>query len=1085
MKASHFVSCLCCLFVYLAPAAAQTQEKLSPAEYQQLPLAEMPVRDNATLLAAEEKKRRPGRANTFAVTSPTKIRPSSDGNWSTLATGEMVWRLRVRSAGARTLNLGFSEFQLPAGARLFLTGKDGDQVGPFTPADNEAHNQLWTPIVDGDELLLELFVPAAQQDRVRLFLTAVNHDFEGINKVVSGRCNIDVVCGEADGLPIIERYRDIIRSVAAYTISGTDVCTGFLVNNADEDGEPLFMTAAHCNVSSARAPALTAYWNYENSDCRQPDSNDSGRPGDGRRNITNRGAVLLANYAPSDMTLLRFDDPVNPDANAFYAGWSALAEVPTDTMIAIHHPGVEEKRISFSFQDPYRAVFYGDPDPDANHLEIPDWDLGTTEGGSSGSPIFDRFKRVRGQLHGGDAGCGNDEFDSYGFFFSSWEGGGTPASRLKDWLDPCGTGTLVLDGLEYEKAQRSILADANCFSGCATVAIDLDLQLGAGFEAEVPVTIVSAPDVLSVSLSETTATGGETLLLSIVGDEDTPGGSYQIVVRAGDAETGDDITIRLELAPGITLAGPVLTSPVSGATDVVLNGGFRWQPIEAADTYTFQLAADPDFAVVLADIPNLTVPLLQPALDLEVNTTYYWRTRGTSLCGDGEWSDTANFTVGGTDCDSYAASGLPVAISTGPGDTYRIPLEVTEEVTIAGIGVRFGIEHSWIGDLQVALVSPGGQRVELVDLNRTTAGCDADNLYLDIEAGAAANHNALLVRCEDNLSGDYQSFRPLESFAPLLGTSSLGTWTLEVTDNATRDGGSIENFSLTLCTGIDALGDFGLTAISRSLTTCSDVPSSVTLRLGNDYPANTLLLIEADGTMLDNYTYEFDPVSREITVDFSAWGLVGEGDFDLNFRVENPEGVVRTTTIPLTVVGDTGLALLTGPEDGTLSFGDPITFRWSAADNAEAYQLQIATDENFDDQVFGTITTATSETVAELELGTYFWRVVTTGPCGPTTSEVRTIRFNTTGTQTFTGDRSVVVFPNPLRDRISLRFEGSWTEAVELRLFSAGGRLLRTMREATPRGTASYELGSLPAGIYYLRLESNGQQRTEKLVVLP
>ena len=36
------------------------------------------------------------------------------------------------------------------------------------------------------------------------------------------------------------------------------------------------------------------------------------------------------------------------------------------------------------------------------HVRVEDWDLGTTEGGSSGSPLFDQNHRVIGQLHGGD-----------------------------------------------------------------------------------------------------------------------------------------------------------------------------------------------------------------------------------------------------------------------------------------------------------------------------------------------------------------------------------------------------------------------------------------------------------------------------------------------------------------------------------------------------------------------------------------------------------------------------------------------------------------------------------------------------------
>ena len=53
---------------------------------------------------------------------------------------------------------------------------------------------------------------------------------------------------------------------------------------------------------------------------------------------------------------------------------------------------------------------------------------------------------MTGQLHGGDAACGFDLPDWYGKLSVSWEGGGTSATRLKDWLDPENSGATVVDG---------------------------------------------------------------------------------------------------------------------------------------------------------------------------------------------------------------------------------------------------------------------------------------------------------------------------------------------------------------------------------------------------------------------------------------------------------------------------------------------------------------------------------------------------------------------------------------------------------------------------------------------------------------
>ncbi len=75
---------------------------------------------------------------------------------------------------------------------------------------------------------------------------------------------------------------------------------------------------------------------------------------------------------------------------------------------------------------------------DGTHVRVFDWDLGTTEPGSSGSPLFDQNHHVIGQLHGGYAACGNDLSDYYGRFFLSYP-------SVSQYLDPLGTGAVSLD----------------------------------------------------------------------------------------------------------------------------------------------------------------------------------------------------------------------------------------------------------------------------------------------------------------------------------------------------------------------------------------------------------------------------------------------------------------------------------------------------------------------------------------------------------------------------------------------------------------------------------------------------------------
>ena len=151
----------------------------------------------------------------------------------------------------------------------------------------------------------------------------------------------------------------------------------------------------------------------------------------------------------SDFTLLQLDREPDPTFSVYYAGWDARDFLP-DATTTIHQPGGDEKSISFDHDPPTVTSRFESSSPgDGLYLRIADWDLGTTEGGSSGSCLFDQAtQRCIGNLSGGAAACGNDYPDWYGRMYAHWTGNGTPETRLSDWLDPTGTGELFLEGKE-------------------------------------------------------------------------------------------------------------------------------------------------------------------------------------------------------------------------------------------------------------------------------------------------------------------------------------------------------------------------------------------------------------------------------------------------------------------------------------------------------------------------------------------------------------------------------------------------------------------------------------------------------------
>ncbi|RPD84359.1 pre-peptidase C-terminal domain-containing protein [Luteimonas sp. 100069] len=468
-----------------------------PAEHT-VELKRMPAVDIARLRAEDARQDRALglRPIRFATPHAVDLTPNNAGDWDEIAGGNLVWRLRVESKDALSLNFGFSEFHLPEGARLLVYPEGLDRnanpeaIHTFTAADNRPSGSLWTPIVPGDNALIEVVVPKSQASALKLRLTSVNHDYVGFGRLaregalaqtkgVSGSCNVDVVCPDGD------EFRDEIPSVGAYSRFGTFYCSGSLVNNTAGDQKMYFLTANHCGMGTADAAAsIVVYWNYQNTTCRTPGSAESGANGDGSLAQNQTGAVVRATYAASDFTLLELDDAADPAFNLSWSGWDRRDLAPAGAT-GIHHPRVAEKRITHS-DNPLRVEGYLGGSG-TTHLWVQWNQRGTTEGGSSGSPIYSPEGRVIGQLHGGYASCsttGDDHVDWYGRLFTSWSGGGTAATRLSDWLDAAGTGAEFID---------TIGADGGTEPGDPVAGFDFSVD----------------NDTLTVSFTDTSSDDGE------------------------------------------------------------------------------------------------------------------------------------------------------------------------------------------------------------------------------------------------------------------------------------------------------------------------------------------------------------------------------------------------------------------------------------------------------------------------------------------------------------------------------------------------------------------------------------------------
>ncbi len=395
----------------------------------------------------------------YGITRAIELNLQDDGVLTILPNGDRIWQISIKSPNAINLSINFDKFYIPDGGRLHFFNNDRTEVSKtYSSKANRPKQHLGSWFVNGDIIWVEYYQPYNVSEDPKLEISGLIHGYrmgkvnqfvEGIRGINdSGDCNYDVNCPV--GIDFDSKKDLVKKAVTILNLGNGYLCSAVLVNNTRQDKTPYLLTGNHCLDNSD-----PSFWSIRfNWVSPVPVCGIEGESVDIQTNFTMSGAELRANNNLSDFALVELFNDIPGTWDISFAGWDNSGALP-EYGVGIHHPNGDIMKIC---RDDSGAI-----KENANGTEVwlikgvsagngDGWEIGTTESGSSGSPLFNEDGRIIGQLYAGQSFCdgtqNNGDYDIYGRFGISWNSGASSSSRLSDWLDPDDTGQTTIDTMQ-------------------------------------------------------------------------------------------------------------------------------------------------------------------------------------------------------------------------------------------------------------------------------------------------------------------------------------------------------------------------------------------------------------------------------------------------------------------------------------------------------------------------------------------------------------------------------------------------------------------------------------------------------------
>lgn len=285
---------------------------------------------------------------------------------------------------------------------------------------------------------------------------------------------------------------------------------------------------------------------------------------------------------------------------------------------------------------------------------------------------------------------------------------------------------------------------------------------------------------------------GQDVSLKLEMTNQLPSGVYTIqILGIGD---NNDTLIRTLLyeVTSTDFTNIKLIGPVDGLKNNNGLPNFIWSKNVNAVDYKIEVADSPTFAqsnIVATLTTSDTMATLNKTLDKA--KIFYWRVKASNACGSSTGTLPMVFGTEVLNCKVFEAKDIPINITQSGRPTIESKTNVDANFKISDLNVKdFSIEHDFLKDVGVTLISPKGTSVVLFDAQcprKMTLNCSFDD--------EASN----FFSCSTTSGLQFKAQGLLSSFD---GEDAFGQWTIKVEDKTSGNGGRLNSTSIEFCGNI-------------------------------------------------------------------------------------------------------------------------------------------------------------------------------------------------------------------------------------------------------------------------------------------